>query len=237
MVPSMRVAALYSGGKDSTYALHWGFLQGHDIVCLVSIRPREYSMLLHYPCIEATLYQAKAMGFDILYASSGDNEEHALYNLLKRAMEEYGVRGVIAGVLLSDYQRMRIACITEKLGLALYTPLWRIDQEKYMYEVIGNGIKFIITSISSYGLSPKYIGRIITPKLLHEMIGVARRYGLNPAFEGGEAETLVVDAPLFRYKLRIRGKLVVKGPWEAQLVIEEIGLGDRPVVVVEDGGL
>ena len=233
MESSMKVAALYSGGKDSTYALHWGYLQGLDIECLVSIYPREYSMLFHYPGIEATVYQAKAMNIDILYTNAVNNEEYTLYSLLKEAKEKYNIKGVIAGALLSDYQRMRLAFITEKLGLSLYTPLWRIDQRSYMKEVVKNGIKFIITSVSSYGLSHKYIGRIITLELLNEILVIASKYGLNPAFEGGEAETLVIDAPLFKQKLMIRGRIIKKGPYEARLIIDEIDLGDRIRIIIE----
>ena len=233
MEPGMKVAALYSGGKDSTYALHWGYLQGLDIECLISVYPREYSMLFHYPGIEATVYQAKAMNIDILYTNAVNNEEYALYSLLKEAKEKYNIKGVIAGALLSDYQRMRLAFITEKLGLSLYTPLWRIDQRSYMKEIVKNGIKFIITSVSSYGLSHKYIGRIITLELLNEILVIASKYGLNPAFEGGEAETLVIDAPLFKQKLMIRGRIIKKGPYEARLIIDEIDLGDRIRIIIE----
>ena len=233
MESSMKVAALYSGGKDSTYALHWGYLQGLDIECLISVYPREYSMLFHYPGIKATVYQAKAMNIDILYTNAVNNEEYALYSLLKEAKEKYNIKGVIAGALLSDYQRMRLAFITEKLGLSLYTPLWRIDQRSYMKEIVKNGIKFIITSVSSYGLSHKYIGRIITLELLNEILVIASKYGLNPAFEGGEAETLVIDAPLFKQKLMIRGRIIKKGPYEARLIIDEIDLGDRIRIIIE----
>jgi len=233
MEPGMKVAALYSGGKDSTYALHWGYLQGLDIECLISVYPREYSMLFHYPGIEATVYQAKAMNIDILYTNAVNNEEYTLYSLLKEAKEKYNVKGVIAGTLLSDYQRMRLAFITEKLGLSLYTPLWRIDQRSYMKEVVKNGIKFIITSVSSYGLSHKYIGRIVTLELLNEILVIASKYGLNPAFEGGEAETLVIDAPLFKQKLMIKGRIIKKGPYEARLIIDEIDLGDRIRIIIE----
>ena len=233
MEPGMKVAALYSGGKDSTYALHWGYLQGLDIECLISVYPREYSMLFHYPGIEATVYQAKAMNIDILYTNAVNNEEYTLYSLLKEAKEKYNVKGVIAGTLLSDYQRMRLAFITEKLGLSLYTPLWRIDQRSYMKEVVKNGIKFIITSVSSYGLSHKYIGRIVTLELLNEILVVASKYGLNPAFEGGEAETLVIDAPLFKQKLMIKGRIIKKCPYEARLIIDEIDLGDKIRIIIE----
>ena len=233
MESSMKVAALYSGGKDSTYALHWGYLQGLDIECLISIYPREYSMLFHYPGIEATVYQAKAMNINILYSKAVNNEEYTLYSLLKEAKERYNIKGVIAGALLSDYQRMRLAFITEKLGLSLYTPLWRIDQRNYMKEIIKNGIKFIITSVSSYGLSHKYIGRIVTLELLNEILVIASKYRLSPAFEGEEAETLVIDAPLFKQKLMIKGRIIKKGPYEARLIIDNIDLGDQIRIIIE----
>ncbi|HIQ23913.1 MAG TPA: ATP-binding protein, partial [Pyrodictium delaneyi] len=34
----MRACSMFSGGKDSTYALHWAALHGFDVCCLLSLR-------------------------------------------------------------------------------------------------------------------------------------------------------------------------------------------------------
>ena len=46
----MKLAALFSGGKDSTYAIYLAQQQGHEIKCLLTIHPKsEESHLLHHP--------------------------------------------------------------------------------------------------------------------------------------------------------------------------------------------
>ncbi len=228
----MRVAVLFSGGKDSTYALHWARLQGFDVCCLLTLYPRsEESWMFHYPGLEAVAYQARLLGLPLYrhaIRSVGEEEVRELSMFIGRVLEESGgFDGIVAGALLSDYQRMRIAVVAEEHGLLTYTPLWRIDQEKYMRELVEEGFVVMITSVSAYGLPKSLVGKIIDEEVLEEILRLARKYGLNPAFEGGEAETLVLDAPLFRGRLSVEGKIVETGPYAARLVIEKITVVPR----------
>ncbi len=210
----MNAAVLYTGGKDSTYALHLAFLQGLEIRVLASIVPMyEYSMLYHKPRYDLLKLQAESMGFPIefLILESPDREEEVLYNLLGFLREKYGVEVVVTGSVLSDYQRMRFSMVAEEVGLDVFNPLWRFDQEKYIIELVEHGIEFIIVSINTYGLPPSFMGRVITLEDVYEIIELARKYGFNPSFEGGEAETLVVNAPLFHKKIVVDGEVVEKG--------------------------
>ncbi len=231
---SVRVAVLYTGGKDSTYVVHWSYLQDMDVACLVTVYPRPASMLFHHPCIGAAEYSAKALGIELLSTIVKDEneEEEALEELIGRAVNRYDVKGIVAGVLLSDYQRMRIAGIVEEHGLNLYTPLWRINQWKYMEELIHSGFKFIITSVSSYGLSVDLLGKIIDTELWEKLKPIIRKYKLNPAFEGGEAETLVLDAPLYRRRISLRARKVIISRYDGFLEIEDIRLSDRPMIEI-----
>ncbi|RLF23281.1 MAG: diphthine--ammonia ligase [Thermoprotei archaeon] len=229
----MRACVLFSGGKDSTYALHWAFLKGFDIECLVTLEPRrEDSWMFHRPAIAFTKLQAEALGLPQIYIETSgikDKELEDLRNALEIALRKYEVDAIVTGALLSDYQRMNINLIAEELDLRVFSPLWRKDQAEYMLEVVRMGIRFIITSISAYGLEPTFLGRIIEESDVHEIVRRARKYGFNPAFEGGEAETLVLDAPLFRhYRLVVRkGRIVKLGEYTWRYVIEDIGLEEK----------
>ncbi len=222
------IACLYSGGKDSTYALHWAYLQGFRIKCLITLHPlRRDSWMFHRPCIEVTKFQAKALGLPIIYKyTSGVKEEELndLRSAISEAMEKYDIEGIVAGALLSDYQRMRVALICEELGIKTYVPIWRRSQEDYMRELIRSGFKVLITSVSCYGLPLTLVGKIITEDILDDIIRRSREFGFNPAFEGGEAETLVIDAPLFNYRLNVYGDIVKVGPYEAHLNIKGVEL-------------
>ena len=58
----MKLACLFSGGKDSTYAIHLVKKQGHEVTCLLSVFPKsDESHLLHFPNILETKIQSKSM--------------------------------------------------------------------------------------------------------------------------------------------------------------------------------
>ncbi|ABM80913.1 diphthine--ammonia ligase [Hyperthermus butylicus] len=205
--------SMFSGGKDSTYALHWAVLHGYDVCCLISIRPRAGwdSMLLHYPGIELTRLQARALRLPLLEYELSTREEADLARVF-RDVRRHGCRILVAGALLSDYQRLRFAAAAEEAGLEIMAPLWRKNQEEYMRSLVREGFKILVQSVQAYGLPPSLVGRVLDEDTVEEIIKLARRYGFNPAFEGGEAETLVLDAPLFREELRVYGRVMRLGP-------------------------
>ncbi len=227
----MKFCALFSGGKDSTYVLHLAMLKGLEITCLITLKPlREDSWMFHYPSIDFTKLQAKALNLpQIFKVTSGVKGEEIkdLDRAVKEATEKYNVEGIVVGALLSDYQRMNVMMIAEKYGLETYTPLWRKDQKEYIRDVVRHGIKFIITEINAFGLPMKFLGKEITLKDVEEIIRYAEKYKFNPAFEGGEAETLVIDAPMFKKKLRVKGRILRISEFSGRYVIEKVELIDK----------
>lgn len=223
----LKTAVLFTGGKDSTYALHLAFLQGYDIVVLASIIPLyDYSMLYHRPYPEILKLQARSMGFPIefFYLRNKSMEENILRELIISVKEKYGVEKIVTGAVLSDFQRIRFSMIAEEYGVDVINPLWKIDQEKYLLELVENGFEFILLSINTYGLPPKFLGRVIRYEDALEIIRLARKYSFNPSFEGGEAETLVVKAPLFNNKLVVEGEIIKRGFYEYVFLIKNASL-------------
>jgi len=224
----LKACSLYSGGKDSNYALHLAFFKGFNIKCLVTLKPkRENSWMFHYPMIDYTEYQAKALELpQIRVETSGIKGEELkeFRKALELAMERYGIEAVVTGALLSDYQRMNINFVAEELGLAVYSPLWRKNQEEYIRDLVKHGIKALIIEIKAYGLPLKFLGKVIDEENVDEIIYRAKKYGFNPAFEGGEAETFVIDAPLFKYKLKVYGRKIIVSEFEGKYVVEKIEL-------------
>ncbi|ARM77094.1 diphthine--ammonia ligase [Acidianus manzaensis] len=221
----MKVCVLFSGGKDSTFALHWAVFKGFEILCLLTLIPkREDSWMFQHPNVEYTTYQANVMGYNLFkFNTSGekDTELEDLYIALDFA-KKLGADGIVSGALLSDYQRLNISLMCERLGLKSFTPLWRKNQEKYLLELIEDGFEFIITSISAYGFPYELIGKVISKEDAKRIISQARKFGFNPAFEGGEAETFVVNAPLFKRKLKVHGEVKRIGEENWKYIITHI---------------
>ena len=204
----MKLAALYSGGKDSTFAIYLAKQEGHDVTCLVTIFPlSEESQFLHYPNVHITKLQAKSMKLPHLYgpASSNDTkiEVSELESLLMQAKKEFGIEGIVHGGILSEFQKNYFEDICKKLSLKIISPLWRIDQKQYMKKLIESGFKYIITSVSSEGLDDSWLGREIARNDIDDLEKLAITHGFNLSFEGGEAESLVLNCPLFSMSLKI----------------------------------
>ncbi|UXD21716.1 ATP binding protein [Ignicoccus pacificus DSM 13166] len=191
-----------------------------EICCTVTLKPPEDSELLQFPSVELARLQAEAMGIPSIYA---EGKEELLEDLLKKA-KEMGATHVVSGALLSDFQRQRMGLTARRLGLIPVNPIWRINQEEYMRTLVRNGFKFILIRVAAYGLGPEFLGKVVDEEMIEEIIRRARKYGFNPAFEGGEAETLVLKAPLYKRELEVEGRIVSRGGGDWVYVIEKARL-------------
>jgi uncharacterized protein (TIGR00290 family) len=104
---------------------------------------------------------------------------------------------LVHGGISSEFQKKCFEEICKDNNLKTITPLWKINAKKYMTDLIDSNFKFILTSVTSNGLSETWLGRIISMDDVLELNKLSEKYGFNLNFEGGEAETIVVDCPLY----------------------------------------
>jgi len=204
----MKLAALFSGGKDSTYSIYKAKREGHQIECLVTVSPlSDESLLLHYHNIQLTKLQSNSMIIPQIYTVSNSNDPNFEVNSLERivgkAKEDFGIEGIVHGGIQSEFQKKHFEKICSNLNLTLYSPLWNKNQKEYMKDLIDSKFHFIIVSVTSEGLGESWLGKEITKKDLDRLEKLAIKHGFNLNFEGGEAETLVIDCPLFSHPIKI----------------------------------
>lgn len=210
----MKVAVLFSGGKDSTMAYYKAREDGHEVKYLVSlISDNPASYMFHVANIHITELSAEALGVPLIRKVTKGIKEEELEDLttVLRDLKNKGIECIYSGALHSVYQKSRIDSICEELGLKSYAPLWHRDPEEYMKEVIELGFEVIITSVSAEGLDESWLGRKIDSAVLEDIIALNKKYGMHIAFEGGEAETLVLNGPVFNKKIEITESEVI---WE-----------------------
>jgi predicted ATP pyrophosphatase (TIGR00289 family) len=188
----MRVAVLFSGGKDSTFCVFWALAQGFEPV-LVTVRPPEYSMMFHHPNIHMTGKQAEAMGLEQVTI---ETTEEDWKERLAAALRELGAEGIAAGAVESEYQRRRIDAIGEELGIPTYAPLWHKGKE--MLDEMLENFETYVTAVSAEGLGPEFLGEPLR-KLVE-----SGKPGVHLFLEGGEGETFVANAPFFRHRIEIK---------------------------------
>ncbi len=222
---AMKVGVLFSGGKDSTYAAYLAKKSGYEIGCLISvISSNKESFMFHTPSISNVGKQAEAMNIPLVIADTKGEKEKELLDLkkaIKKAIKKYKIEGVVTGAVESVYQASRVQKICDQLDLECFNPLWQKDQLDLLEELLGNKFEIVITGVFAYPLDKKWLGRKIDEKFLSEIRGLYEKYKINPAGEGGEFETFVVDCPLFKRKLKIKefkdfGK---EYSWRRELVI------------------
>lgn len=205
----MKLASLFSGGKDSTYAIHLAQKQGHEVTCLLSVFTKsDESHLLHHPNLQWTKLQSRAMNIPQLTIHSDsddtDNELVLLEQLLQKAIDQYQIQGLVHGGIKSNFQKEKFETLCSKFNLILISPLWDSEPETYMNELIESNYNFIITSVSSGGLDDTWLGKSISKSDIAKLKQLSEKFGFNLNFEGGEAETFVINCPLFSNPIIIK---------------------------------
>jgi diphthine-ammonia ligase len=205
----MKLAALFSGGKDSTYAAHLAENCGHEISIFVCMRPaRDDSYMFHGVNIHLAPLIAEAQGKPIASApSSGEKEKEV--EELQHLIELLEVKGVVTGAVASRYQQDRVNQICGNLGIIHLSPLWGKDPQELLEAEIRSGMEIIMVHAAANGLDKSWLGRRIDMKAAAELAKMSERYGINVCGEGGEYESLVVDAPWFKKRLVIENAEVV----------------------------
>ena len=204
----MKLACLFSGGKDSTYAIHLAQNQGHDVVCLLSIFPKsEESHLLHHPNLIWTKLQSESMNIPQLTASSNSDDTSdeliVMENLLQNAKDQFQIDGLVHGGIKSKFQKEKFETLCLKLNLVSVAPLWETEPKKYMNDLLDSDFNFIMISVSSDGLDEQWLGKIILKSDIEILNNLSNKFGFNLNFEGGESETFVLDCPLFSNPIKI----------------------------------
>jgi len=220
----MKLAALFSGGKDSTFSIFKAKTEGHDIVCLLTIIPTSAdSMLFHFPNAKFTKLQSQAMKLPQILSNSKstnpESESETLKKILLNAKKEYGITGLVHGGILSEFQKQRFNKISNDLDIKLISPIWGKNQNLYMKNLLDSKFKFIIISVSCDGLDESWLGKEITYNDLEKLKMLSKKYGFNLNFEGGEAETFVIDCPLFSNSIKIKDSKI---KWDGYRGIFEI---------------
>jgi uncharacterized protein (TIGR00290 family) len=159
--------------------------------------------MFHTPNLELVALQADAWGKEHRTVAVGGRDEASELRALERSISG-AVGWVVAGAIGSSYQWARLLDVAGRVGRPLYTPLWRKEPGRVVREEIAAGLDIRLVHLAAEPLGPELLGRRLDLPLLQELerrSATIRR--TNVAGEGGEYETLVVDAPFFRSRLAL----------------------------------
>jgi ABC transporter with metal-binding/Fe-S-binding domain ATP-binding protein len=203
--------SLFSGGKDSSWALYRALEEGLDVSRLLTVHPAGDSYMYHTPATELAALAAESVGVDLVEVSpddfgaddvddagaQGDAELEPMEAALGEiaAEDEFDLAGVTAGAVESEFQTNRIRAMCDRLEVDLFAPLWQRDPVELAEAMLDAGFEIRIVQVAAYGLDESWLGRRYDAEALDDLIALREEYGVHPLGEGGEFETYVVDGP------------------------------------------
>ncbi len=201
----MNVAVMYSGGKDSTFAIQHCLQKGWTIKYLLSVKPtRNDCYLFHFATVEYTKELSSMLGFDHIYTTCdvADPEQEA--QIIKNIVRDNMVDAVVlGGVGLQETQIKSLRDALFDLGVEVFASHTGQDHGVLIQQMIADGYDIRITQIAADGLHKGWLGKKIDASTFGELKALSERYGFHFGAEGGHYDTLVVDGPIFQRRLEI----------------------------------
>jgi len=212
--------SLFSGGKDSAWALYRALERGAPLERLVTVHPSGDSYMYHVPATELAGLAAESIGLPLVdvrpadfdatadpgegSGERGDRELEPLEAALEDlAAELGGIGGVTAGAVESSYQTDRIRGMCDRLGAELFAPLWRADPRELADSMLEAGFEITVVRVAAAGLDESWLGRRLDADAFAELERLGESHGVHLLGEGGEFETLVTDGPHMDRPIRL----------------------------------
>jgi ABC transporter with metal-binding/Fe-S-binding domain ATP-binding protein len=194
------IACLFSGGKDSTLALHKAHEQGKKVELLITmVSENDFSYMFHKPNINLSSMQAEALQIkQVIYNTKGEKEVEL--NDIEKSLVDNNVTELVTGAVASVYQKDRIEKICEKLSINAMSPIWHVDPMVELGELAEN-YDVIVTQVAAEGFDESFLGARVNEEMIEKLLKLKEKYRINMLFEGGEAESFVLDAPLFKKRI------------------------------------
>lgn len=214
----MSWAALTSGGKDSILSIQKALDCGKDVEYIVTVRPENRdSYMFHSANLDAVAAIAKVAGMKYHEIWTHGRREEELADL-EHGLKNLEIEGVIAGAVASVYQATRVKTITDRLGIQLFTPLWHMETEMLLREVAQRLDAMIIVTAAA-GLDVHFLGAHINENLIQKLKCVAVVHRINLAGEGGEYETLTLNAPFYSRPVTYTSSKIVSSPDRHEMIL------------------
>jgi len=232
--------SLFSGGKDSSWALYQALERDLPVERLLTVHPEGDSYMYHVPATDLAALAAESIDIPLVdvhpedfgaetatdAGEQGDAELEPLEAALRNLDHELsgGLTGVTAGAIASEYQNSRIEQMSERLGIDVFAPLWGRDPEALGKEMIDAGFEITIIRVAAAGLDESWLGRTLDAAALSELHDLQEAYGVHPLGEGGEFETLVCGGPHMSRRIELdyetewdgtRGQVRIEDAWLA----------------------
>lgn len=222
----MRVAVLFSGGKDSVMSLYHALNKGWNVVALIAVKPKNTEAYLwHFATVEWTLLSAEAIGIPLFLIKSDKIGPEKEAKELEKVFERIKIDALLlGGVGLQKVQIEAVRKVAKKFGVKVLVPHEGLDHYQLIKDAIEAGFDIRITQVAVDGMGQEWLGRRLDLPTLEQLKQLSEKFGFHVGGEGGSYDTLVIDGPIFKYKIELSN-------------MSKIWLGDSGYLKVNDAHL
>jgi diphthine-ammonia ligase len=197
----MTAAVLWTGGKDSAYALYASAALGMRE--LVTFVPKDAHFKAHD--LDLMGWQARAIGLPHRRMLVEPPYE-AGYERALAALRDEGIERVVTGDIAEvGGQPNFISARAARVGMKVELPVWGVDRREHLRQIVELGFDVVLTFVNEPWLDASWVGRHLDVPALQELSQLSLENGLDPAGENGEYHSMVLAGPGWRAALRLTG--------------------------------
>jgi uncharacterized protein (TIGR00290 family) len=201
----------WSGGKDSTLALHRVLAEKlFDVKYLLTTLSAQYQRISMHGVREELLeQQAASIGIPLKKIYLEENASMESYNaIMQNAMlelkKEHIEHAIFGDIFLEDLKTYREEQL-KQVGFTAHFPLWQQNSKELLNEFIQLGYKTILVCVNEKYLSSAFAGRIIDEQFMYDLPA-----NVDPCGENGEFHSFVFEGPLLQQPILFKKGEVVR---------------------------
>ncbi|TCD24728.1 diphthine--ammonia ligase [Pedobacter psychrodurus] len=190
----------WSGGKDSTLALHYALQDPTiEIRYLITTVTEKYNRVSMHGVREALLIkQAESIGIPLYQIRLGEMPDMETYDgTMKKHLSKFKEEGIthsiFGDIFLEDLRTYRENKLAE-IGLKAIFPLWKKNTKDLINEFLNLNYKTII--VCTQQNLENFCGKVISLDLISQLPP-----DIDPCGENGEFHTFAFEGPIFRNKI------------------------------------
>jgi diphthine-ammonia ligase len=198
----VKVAALWSGGKDSCLAYNKAVTRGFDVAFIITFL---WETPIFWHPLSLIPLQSKALGIRYVTTKVKEPYFEQYREAISRFMKKDRIEGIVTGDIsfVDAFHGNWIDDVCKGLSINVIKPLWGLDRSDILNELISQGFKAVFTCVKQPWFDEKWLGRELNWKCLKELKELRDEHGIDLCGELGEYHTMIIDAPIFKEAIEI----------------------------------
>lgn len=198
----MKVASLWSGGKDSSLACYKAMENKLDVVVLANFIWEKPSVAHALNIVRLQAEAIQKPSLEIHVKEPYFDEYHKAIIKLK---QDYGIEAVVTGdiTIVDSFHGNWVTNVCKGTGVEVINPIWGFERSKVLEELTSKGFKPMFTCVKEPWFTPDWLGRTLDNKAVEDLKELHEKNGVDLCGEMGEYHTMVLDAPFFEKKIKV----------------------------------